>query len=114
MVATNVLGLADNDVKTIVTLNSSANKKCISDQANTSLIKPIHAVTNTGATSVFVLEGTPCKTKRLAENPITISLPTVTKFTWTHICNIEIPGLPFTLEGHIKPEMKMVSLLDIW
>jgi hypothetical protein len=70
-------------------------------------------IANTGATSVFVMEGIPCKNKRLAENPITILLPDGKKVTLTHTCNITIPGLPFTLVGHIVPKMKMVSLLGI-
>jgi hypothetical protein len=111
-VATNVVGLADNYVKTIVTSNSSANKKGLSDQVNALMIKPTCAVVNTGATSIFILEGTPCKNIRLKENPITILLLDEKKVTSTHICNIEIPGLPFTLVGHIVPNMKMASLLD--
>jgi hypothetical protein len=75
------------------------------------MIKPTHAVANTGAFSVFVLEGTPYKNKRLAENPITILLPDGTKVTSMHICNME--HLPFTLVGHIVPEMKIASLLGI-
>jgi hypothetical protein len=77
------------------------------------MIKPTHSVTDTGATSIFILEGTPCKNKRLAENPITISFPDATKVTLMHIHNITIPGFPFMLVGHIVPEMKMASLLGI-
>jgi hypothetical protein len=61
------------------------------------MIKPTHAVADSGATSVFVLEGTPCKNIKLAENPITILLPDEAKLTLRHICNITIPNLPFTL-----------------
>jgi hypothetical protein len=85
MVATNVIGLADDDEKTIIILNSSANKKGLPKQANALMIKPTHAVANTGATSFFILEGTPCKNKRHSENPITISLPDGTKVTSTHL-----------------------------
>ena len=77
------------------------------------MIKSTHAVTDTGATSVFVIEGTPCKNKRLTENPITISLPVGKKVTLMHIYDITIPGLPFMLVGHIVPKMKMASLLGI-
>jgi hypothetical protein len=33
--------------------------------------------------------------------------------TSTHICDVTIPGLPFTLIGHIVPKMMMASLLGI-
>jgi hypothetical protein len=99
----NIVSMVDNDEKAIVTSNSSATKKCLSKQADALMIKPTHAIADTGATSVFVLEGTPCKNKRLATNTITILLPDGTKVTWTHIWNMTIPCLPFTLVGHIIP-----------
>ncbi len=42
MVATNVVGLAEDDEKTIATSNSSTNKKCLSKQVNALMIKPTH------------------------------------------------------------------------
>jgi hypothetical protein len=35
------------------------------------------------------------------------------KVVSTHICDVDIPGLPHKLIGHIVPEMKMASLLGI-
>jgi hypothetical protein len=105
--------MADNDYKTVVTLNSSAAKQCLSKQANAMMIKPTHAIADTGAASAFVLERTPCKNKRLAMNPITILLPDGTKVTLMHIWDITLPGLFCTLVGHIILEMKMASLLGI-
>jgi hypothetical protein len=96
--------MVDNYNNTIITSNSSATRQCLSKQAQAIMIEPNHAVANTGATSVFVLEGTPCRNKRLAKNPITILLPDGKKVTLTHICNITMPGLPFTLVGHIVPD----------
>jgi hypothetical protein len=74
------------------------------------MIKPTHVIADTGTTSVFVLS---MQKKRLPENPITILLPDGTKATLMHICNITIPGLPFTLMGHIVPEMVVASFLGI-
>jgi hypothetical protein len=105
--------MADNDEKTVVTLNSSATRQYLSKQVHAMMIKPTHAVANTGATSVFILERTPCKNKRLTENPITILLPDGTKVTSMHISNITMPGLPFILVGHIVHKMKIASLLGI-
>jgi hypothetical protein len=75
MVAASIVGMTDNDKKTVVTSNSSTTWQCLSKQVHTMMIKPTLATANTGATSVFLMEGTPCKNKRLVENPITILLP---------------------------------------
>jgi hypothetical protein len=66
-------------------------------------------VVNTGATSVFIMDGI----KRSALHPLQISLPYGTQVTLTNICDITIPGLPITLMGHIVPKMTMASLLGI-
>jgi hypothetical protein len=105
IVAVSIVGVVDDGNEPAVILNSSATRQCLSEQVHAMMIKPTHAVADTGATSVFVMEGTPCKNLRLAENPITFSLPGRTKVTLMHICNIRIPGLPFMLLGHMVPEM---------
>ncbi len=72
------------------------------------MIKPTHAVAITDLTSVFIMEGTPCKNNRLLENHITISLHYGIRVSMlTHICDITIPDLLFTLMD------TMVSLLGI-
>jgi hypothetical protein len=113
MVADSILGIADDDKKTVVTSNSSTSRQCLTEQVHAMMIKPTHAVANTGTTSVFVMEGTPCKNKWLAENPVTISILDGKKVMLMHICKITIPGLPFMLVGHIILEMEMASLLGI-
>jgi hypothetical protein len=65
-----------------------------------------HAVADTGATSVFVMAGTPDKNICVATKPIQISLPDGTKIVSTHICDVDILGLPHKLNGHIVPDMK--------
>jgi hypothetical protein len=69
-------------------------------------IAPTHVVADTGATLVFVMSGTPAKNIRVVTMPIQISLSDGTKITSTHICDIDIPGLPHTLIRHIVPDMK--------
>jgi hypothetical protein len=64
-------------------------------------IAPTHAVADTGITLVFVMAGAPAKNICMATKPIQISLPDGTKITSTHICDIDIPGLPHMLIGHI-------------
>ena len=72
-----------------------------------------HAIADTGATSIFIMKGTPVKNLRKSNNPITISLPDGSKVTSTHICDITIPGLPTVLTGHIVPGITMASLIGI-
>jgi len=62
-----------------------------------------HAIADTGATSKFILKGTPVKNLRTTNNPITISLPDGSKVTLTHMCDINIPGLSTVLTGYIVP-----------
>jgi hypothetical protein len=76
-------------------------------------IASTHAVADTGTMSVFVMAGAPAKNIRVATKPIQISLPDGKKIVSTHIDDVDIPGLPHKLIGHIVPDMKMASLLGI-
>ena len=60
-----------------------------------------HAIVDTGATAIFIMEGTPVDNKRIATKPLTINLPDGTTIKSTHCCDITIPGLPTVLMGHI-------------
>jgi hypothetical protein len=64
-----------------------------------------HAIVDTGATAIFIMEGTPVDNKRIATKPLTINLPDGTKIMSNHCCNITIPGLPTVLTGHIVPSL---------
>ncbi len=77
------------------------------------LIEMSHAIADTGATSIFVMEGTPMENVQPTAHPITINLPDGKKVMSTHTCNITIPGLPTVLVGHIVPGIKMASLFGI-
>jgi hypothetical protein len=59
------------------------------------------------------MKDTPVKNLRKSDHPITISLPDGRKVTSTHICDINIPGLPTVLTGHIVPGITMASLIGI-
>jgi hypothetical protein len=72
-----------------------------------------HAIADTGATAIFVMESAPVNNKRVAQQPLTISLPDGTKVKSTHECDITIPGLPTVLTGHIVPSLTVASLIGI-
>ena len=72
-----------------------------------------HAIADTGATSIFVMAGTPMKNIHSTMDPLTINLPNGEIVHSTHICDISIPGLPMILTGHIVPGLSMASLMGI-
>jgi len=59
------------------------------------------------------MKNTPMKNERPTKNPLNINLPDGTIVKSTHICNLEIPGLPHVLEGHIVPKLTVASLVGI-
>ncbi len=72
-----------------------------------------HAIADTGATSIFIMEGTDVVNKTVALQPITINLPDGRRVMSTHVCDITIPGLPTILVGHIIPHLAVASLIGI-
>jgi hypothetical protein len=98
----------DDDDVTIIAYNCAS---AVKHHANMMQIVPTHAVANTGTTSIFIMAGAPANNICVAMKPIHISLPDGKKIVSTHICDVDIPGLPHKLIGHIFPNMKMVSLL---
>ena len=71
------------------------------------------AIADTGATSIFIMEGADVKNKRPAIKPLTVNLPDGRQLKSTHICDIDIPGLPTTLTGHVVPHLAIASLFGI-
>jgi hypothetical protein len=71
------------------------------------------AITDTGATSIFIMEGVKVANKHVAVKPLTIHLPDGKKILLTHICDINIPGLPTVLTGHIVLSLAITSLIGI-
>jgi hypothetical protein len=57
------------------------------------------------------MDGVDVENKRLTKKPLIINLPDGRKVKLTHECNINIPGLPFTLTGHIVPTLAVASLI---
>jgi hypothetical protein len=53
------------------------------------------------------------KNVRPATNPLNINLPVGTMVKSTHVCDLEIPGLPYVLEGHIVPDLTVALLIGI-
>jgi hypothetical protein len=71
------------------------------------------AIANTGATSIFIMDGLDMVNKHVARKPLTINLPDGKQIMSTHIWDIIIPGLPTMLTGHIIPSLKVASLIGI-
>jgi hypothetical protein len=92
-------------------------EKCSARQCRSTLnaltIAASQTVADTGATSIFVMEGAEVENKCTATNPLTINLPDGRQVKSTHICNLNIPGLPTTLTGHIVPNLAIASLFGI-
>ena len=84
-----------------------------SEYLNAMTIATSHAIADTGATSIFVMEGVDVDNKRVALTPLTIRLPDGRKVHSTHECDINIPGLPTCLTGHIVPHLAVASLIGI-
>jgi hypothetical protein len=80
---------------------------------NALTIAASEAIADTRATSIFVMEGAIAKNKRMARNKLTINLPDGRQIKSTRICDIDIPGLPTTLTGHIVPHLAIASLFGI-
>jgi len=78
-----------------------------------SLQKMSHAIMDTGATAIFIMEGTPVENKRVAKKPLTINLPDGSKIKSSHCCDITILGLPVILTGHIVPSLSIALLIGV-
>ena len=85
----------------------------MSNVGNKIMFAPNHAIADTGATSIFIMEGTDVANKRIASSPLTINLANGTQVRSTHVCDIYIPGLPVMLKGHIVPSLNVASLIGI-
>ena len=109
--------LHDSDDATVITSNRSRARNIASalrqGVPKTLAFSDTHAIADTGATSIFVMAGTPMTNIRPATDPLTINLPNGKIVHSTHICDISIPGLPMILTGHIVPGLSMASLMGI-
>ncbi len=81
---------------------------------NAITIPSTHAIKDTKATSIFIMDGVDVVNKRITNKPLTINMPDGRKAKSTHICDIMIPGLPTDLTGHIILHLAITSLIGIW
>ncbi len=80
---------------------------------NTITIVVNQAIADTGATSIFVIEGADVANKHVATAPLTINLPDGKRIQSTYVCDMHIPGLPTVLVGHIVSLLSIASLIEI-
>jgi hypothetical protein len=80
---------------------------------NAIMIATNQAIANTGANFIFIMAGADVDNKRLAVKPLAINLPNSKQIQSTYVCNIQIPGLPMVLTGHIVPSLTIASLIGI-
>jgi hypothetical protein len=110
------IDVESNDI-TVVTENLSNRRQQIcasSTHPRKPSIPSTHAVADTGAMSIMIMKKTPnMRNVRPVTQPLTTNLPDGTIVKSTHICDLEIPGLPHVLEGHILPKLTVASLVGI-
>ena len=72
-----------------------------------------HAISDSGATGHFLVEGAPVINMRIATTPVQIALPNGKVIKSTHTCNLDIPWLPEHMtEAHIVPGLAHSSLIS--
>jgi hypothetical protein len=71
------------------------------------------AITDSGATQIFFMEGTDVINLRRTTHPLKVTLANGRQVMSTHMCNIHIVGLPFVLMGHIIPDLSIALLFGI-
>jgi len=71
------------------------------------------AIADSGATQIFVMDGTPVINKRPTTHPLKVALADGRIVVSTHMCDIKIDGLPTVLTGHIIPDLSIASLFGI-
>jgi len=102
----------EDDNATVIASNCTTKYKQL-ECANAIAIAASQAIADTGATSVFIMKGTSIKNLHQTDISTMNSLPDGSKVSSTHICDINIPGLPRVLTGHIVPGITMASLTGI-
>jgi hypothetical protein len=100
----------ENDIDTVVASNMSPRDVMSPpdtiDFANAAMPTSAKvALTDSGATQIFIMEGTPVTNKRLTDRPLKVALADGQTVMSTHICDVYIPGLPIVLTGHIIPDL---------
>ncbi len=70
------------------------------------------AIADSGATQIFIMEGTPVKNKRPTRCPLKVALADGQKVMSTHVCDVDIPGLPVTLVVISSPIYPLLPSLE--
>jgi hypothetical protein len=102
----------EDEIATVIASNCTA-KKPRPKVINALTIAKHQAIADMGAMSIFIMEGAAIDNKCIAVSPLTINLPDGKRIQSTHVCDINIPGLPTTLTGHILPSLTIASLIGI-
>ena len=72
-----------------------------------------YAISDSGATGHFLLQGAPVFNKRPTASPLKITLPNGKSIQSTHTCNLDISWLPDVLtEAHIVHGLSHLSLIS--
>jgi hypothetical protein len=109
------VNIVDDD-EAVVTSNKMQQTESIAyDAVNAKAMKfaRMHAVADTGTTSLFVMEGLKMSNVKIAKKPLSINLPDGEVLKSMHTCNMIILGLPTVLTGHIVQGLTMASLVGI-
>jgi hypothetical protein len=72
-----------------------------------------HAITNSSATQMFVMEGSNVINKQQTACPLKVASVDGHQVMLTCMCDIHIEGLPFVLTGHIIPTLSIALLFGI-
>ena len=108
----------ENDIDTVVASNVSPHDVIFPPDtinfANAAMPTSAQvAIADSGAMQIFIMEGTPVTNKRLTDCPLKVALADGQKVMSTHICDVDIPGLPIVLTGDIIPKLSIASLFGI-
>jgi hypothetical protein len=72
-----------------------------------------YALSDSGASSHFLIKGSPAVNVKIAKHPIAIKLPDGSIIWSSHTCNLDIPWLPTEMtEAHIVPGLDHSSLIS--
>lgn len=101
-------------VDILPTTSSNSEKAEAAYHLSTNTFSKDGGVGDSGATSHFVLPGTPVINVRKAVDPLVIYMPDGKKIQSTHTCELDVPNLPEAArQAHIVPGLAHTSLISI-
>ncbi len=118
----------NDDDATVIISNVSSNKraqKSFKAQALNHLVQTENAgfaglrldtydaIADSGATQIFVMDGTPVVNKCPTTHPLKVALADGRIVLSMHMCDIKIDGLPTVLTGQIMPDLSIALLFGI-